>query len=42
MYNAFRKTTNQRIIRSNFLQAGFTLELTDMTKNEMKLKQKEN
>jgi len=34
------KTTNQRIIRSSFLQAGFTLELTDMTKNEITLKQK--
>ena len=40
MYNAFRKTTNQRIIRSSFLQTCFTLELTDITKNEITLKQK--
>ena len=40
MYNVFRQTANQRTIRSNFLQAGFTLELAYMTKNEIKLKQK--
>ena len=40
MYNVFRQTTNKRIIRSSFLQTCFTLELTDITKNEIKLKQK--